>query len=274
MERENCVKKPLQKIFYQKKTQSLHMGRIRKSPSVTLILITVFTSLMLIGSVSSQSIPKPSVPTFTLTFQDNSYTILPRIMRTTDPYTGVQTRSNTAPIYVQNKTIQVTITNQPFAPYTDSNGNTIGLVYDVRYKGHYSSTWWSLSPHVYFNQSNSATTEIPVAFAGNYDQTGGIASLNGNPTPDVKIDFQVQALTGHIELLNGLYNFTGESSGWSSTKTITTIRNSNLSFTNLNSKRFFSNSYHLPNFNSCRSRVFLVDDSTLLPFNTLYCSPN
>jgi hypothetical protein len=199
------------------------MGRIRKSPSVTLFLITVFTSLMLIGSVSSQSIPKPSVPTFTLSFQDNSYTILPRIMRTTDPYTGVQTRSNTTPIYVQNKTIQVTITNQPFAPYTDSNGNTIGLVYDVRYKGHYSSTWWSLSPHVYFNQSNSATTEIPVAFAGNYDQTGGIASLNGNPTPDVKIDFQVQALTGYIELLNGLYNFTGESSGWSSTKTITTI---------------------------------------------------
>jgi len=69
------------------------------SKSATLLLITVLvvSSLIIISSASAQSIPKPSVPEFTVASKD------------------------------QNETIIITIKNQPFTSYTDSDGDVVRL---------------------------------------------------------------------------------------------------------------------------------------------------
>ena len=86
------------------------MNRVSKSLALILILIIAISSLslMMVKPASAQSIPKPSVPQFTLTFQDNTYVVQPTTFATTDPYTGKQTiTGSTIGAYVANASITV-----------------------------------------------------------------------------------------------------------------------------------------------------------------------
>lgn len=173
------------------------------------------------------SIAKPSVPEFTVKIVDRSYD-----GSWIDPNTG---QNVSRPGYhVENYTIDVTIKNQPFTSYWVMEGVanwTVYFYYNVRFKRHYSGDWMNAySPsNTYPKQSNSTYTVLTYTHSSDNEWfLGGIMPVL---TPGTQIDFQVQALIGYV---HRVYNpdatdqlqmwpwvFTGETSGWSSTQTIT-----------------------------------------------------
>jgi hypothetical protein len=113
---------------------------MRKNVALLFILILTVSGLIMVRPAYSAI--KPSVPEFTLEVVHSSddhpaiYSI--------DPYTGenmtiVQARVD----YITE--IVITIKNQPFTPYKDSNGNWIELYYNVQSKGHFSDSWNTVS---------------------------------------------------------------------------------------------------------------------------------
>ena len=105
------------------------MGSASKTFALFLILIIALSSLSLLvaRSASAQSTPIPSVPQFTLTYVDNSHYVSPTY--SIDPYTGKMVMSQEG-YYQQNKSIEMTVTNQAFKPYQDANKNWVLLSYN------------------------------------------------------------------------------------------------------------------------------------------------
>jgi hypothetical protein len=211
------------------------VNRVNKRVALLLITMVAASSLMMGGSTFAQSIPKPSVPEFTVEYVDSSYYVPP--VYGIDQYSGktVQTGGG---FTVQNKTIQVTIKNQPFTPYDNENGHTIRLRYRLSYKGHYAE-YWNNYPRLgledkYINPSSSHTI---VMFGLGIE---GIDHYISDPhvdldvlSPGDKVDFKVQATIGYYTIAEGyssgpigVYDtshliFHGELSDWSSTQTLT-----------------------------------------------------
>lgn len=205
---------------------------------VTLLLIVVLTlsSLLMVELASAQSIPKPLVPEFNLKYVDRSYDVPPTYG--VDQYTGRNVIVYEG-YHVDNKSIEFTFKNQPFAPYADSSGNSIRLFYNFRFRGSYGDAW------TYYPEDSNGQSVIhygggiqvddtkmypPMYAASNSDYT--VVSLSlillGPPVsrqaiPDgVVVNFQAQALIGHFDRTeNGYYILTGESSDWSNTRSIT-----------------------------------------------------
>jgi hypothetical protein len=82
------------------------------------------------------SIPKPSVPEFTIEYIDKSYDVQPTYG--INQYTG-QNVTTVAGYHVDKRTVEFTIKNQPFTTYRDSNGNNISLYCNFRFKGRYET---------------------------------------------------------------------------------------------------------------------------------------
>jgi hypothetical protein len=138
---------------------------------------------------------------------------------------------------VDSKSIEFTIKNQQFTPYIDSSGNTIGLYYNFRYKGNYVNNWTYYPENsngqsvIHYNGGLGYDYEMypPIYGASNSDYTLltlGLSFLGpplGQTIPiGVNVNFQAQALIGYFNKNEfGYYILTGESSDWSSTKTIT-----------------------------------------------------
>jgi hypothetical protein len=222
------------------------MGSLNKSFSLLIILILAASSLIVVKPAFAQSIPKPSVPEFTVKYVDYSYDVPPTYG--IDQYSGKSVITQ-AGYHVDNRTMVFTIKNHPFNSYNDSSGNYITLYYNFRFKGHYGDQWsycpfyvfhnlktnqlqvqttHSYGPYsggffTYYSASNSDYTVIPISF---YTLTGFDSGTQSIPSGS-PVDFQVQAQIGHIDdMPSGLmagdyYSFTGESSDWSSTQTIT-----------------------------------------------------
>ena len=189
------------------------------SRSVVLVLFALLalSGLVMAGSVSAQSVTKPSVPEFTVELVDNSYDI--PITYYTDPYTG-ETITNEGG-HVENKSIEVWIKNQPFTPYDDAEGHEVNLYYNVRVKGHFEEDW---SLPITFSGSDSAdripqsSSEYTVLSLANYYPSGA------------QVDYQVEAFLGHFytDYYPEGHVFAwpvrvfqvDEISGWSSTQTI------------------------------------------------------
>jgi hypothetical protein len=85
------------------------MERIDKSLSLLLILII---SLTIVGTSFAQTIPKPSVPEFTVRYVDLSYDV--PTTTSIDQYTG-KTITNQG-YHMENRTIQITIEINPLHP--------------------------------------------------------------------------------------------------------------------------------------------------------------
>ena len=121
---------------------------MHKSFSLVLILILTATSLMVVELAFAQSIPKPSVPEFTVELFDSSHDILPT--STIDPFTG-QTITD-AGSHVEARTIEIRIKNEPFTPFAVTEGSTnwtAYFFYNIRWKGHYEQGW-----HEIYNPSD------------------------------------------------------------------------------------------------------------------------
>ena len=162
--------------------------------NATLLLITVFAvlSLVMVETVCGQQpIPKPSVPEFT--------------------------------VNVVNGIIEVRIKNQPFDDYYDANrGSTIFFYYNIRVKQHSASNWGELyNPSDGFLHQDDLAEYTEVSYSSSRWGFKTISFPSG-----VQVDFQVEAMIGytHRQVSGGLivpWIFTGETSGWSDTQTIT-----------------------------------------------------
>lgn len=207
------------------------MGCVSKGFSLLLVVVLAFSSLVVVESVFAQSIPKPSTPEFSLKYIDLSYDVPPTYG--VDQFTG-KTVITQQGYHVDNQSIAFKIKNQPFTSHNDSSGNNISLYYNFKFKGHFGTEW----SHYPFNDNGQGTRryfstffvliyQSPKLPASNSEYTNivlGLPFLFGvaNPSVGSQVDFQVQALIGHIDYAgDGFYSFTGQSSDWSNTQTIT-----------------------------------------------------
>jgi hypothetical protein len=184
-------------------------------PSKILSLLTIFilmASTALTVNSSCALASKPSVPGFTVAYVDHSYDIPPTYGK--DAYTG-QTKIITGGSHVDNRTIDVTIQNQLFTPYLDSNNNTVGLYYSIRSKGYFDN-WSDSSVHVTNGvqaSTTSASTVVSIDIGYWGVQQGG------------QIDFQVAAVAGYpasdAAYCGSVHFNTVSQSDWSSSQTIT-----------------------------------------------------
>lgn len=183
---------------------------------------------MIAEQANAQSIPKPSAPEFTLNLTEHPYDVLP--LTTTDPYTGNNITARVG-YQVQNMSVELIITNQPFTPYQNSNDNTISLYYNVSWKGHYENGWHTSLPH--YPASNSSYTVL--AFGINIPEYANFPAIKlGNFPIESQLDFRIEALIGyyakvtvHLIADDDLSPFVdrdvfyGETSDWSSIQTVT-----------------------------------------------------
>ena len=204
------------------------MGNIRKSLSSILVLILALSISIAFTPAFAQTptpspvpIPTPSIPQFTVKFVNSSYVI--PASSSINPYTSQNITSPSQ--YIENDSVQVIVNNQPFTPQWVQEGSSTfidSLFYNVRMKGHFTDNWTELyNPNVdYPIQSNSNYTLV---YSLNVDSNGASSGY--------QLDFQVQALIGAVHrgynasATNQLemypYVFTGETSDWSNTQTIT-----------------------------------------------------
>jgi hypothetical protein len=198
------------------------MPKLKSSTFVAMLLalsLSVIASQPAVGSLT-----KPSIPEFTVTYVDNSYDVPPATTSWTDPYTGKTTTSTVPGYYVENKSIQITITNQPFTSYKDENGSYVALYYDIMAKGHFEEEWHNGNPSMdsyCLYSSNSSTTVISEPIS--------------NISDGAQIDFQIRALIGTYSRVYGtpvppfgtpyhdVFVGVGEASDWSDTHTITIL---------------------------------------------------
>jgi len=200
------------------------MGSIGKGFSLLLVVILAVSSLMMVENAGAQSIPKPSVPEFTVEAVDHSYVV--PTSTSIDPYSGQQI---THPSYkVENKTIDIRIKNQPFSS-TNIDGNVTGLFYIIGWKGHYENWAEFYDGNDYFNTNHYDTNKYWGIEASNSAYTVYSFSIFNSLPVGSEIDFQVKAVIGfnflyfggHIQPIGTVFHYVQESD-WSKTQTITT----------------------------------------------------
>jgi hypothetical protein len=218
------------------------MGSINKSFSLLAIVLLAVSSLIMAKtacaqtvpepSLPAQTIPKPSVPEFSLKYIDLSYDVAPT--HGTDQYSG-KTVITQDGYHVDNRSLQFTIKNQPFTPYTDTSGNKIGLYYNFRIKGAYGTAW----DYYPFAPNGVTTSRYGGIFWGNSTESpADLAQSNSEYTTiaieipgvyrvpaEAQLDVQAQAIIGYMVpsdymMAGHVYVFTGQYGDWSDTQTI------------------------------------------------------
>ncbi len=180
---------------------------------------------------SSVPIPTPSIPTFTVQPVGPPYTV------PTTYSLNQSTGQVVAQIGYTNEFsyVVVTIKNQPFTSYFDSNlAQNILFYYNIQIKNHNESSWSDIytADNGYLTQSDSDYTNTSIPLSN--------LSEVGIPIPEgTQTDIQVEAMIGYV---SRVYNpnatslldmypweFTGQTSGWSNTQTVTIPANVPLS---------------------------------------------
>jgi hypothetical protein len=223
------------------------MDSTNKFFSLLLVAILAVSSLIMVESAFAQTqtpypvpIPKPSVPEFSVKFIDLSYTT--PTTYSIDPNTGQNVTHFGS--YIANKTIEVTIKNQPFAPifipyYDTGRGWHISMHYNIRVKAHHEENWTNLYlrediSYLSENVPSKSVSEYTFLSYNSYQPISENTYIMGGKKidfpPGSQVDFQVEALAGYIQRIWNPnftsqldmypYVFTGESSGWSSTQTV------------------------------------------------------
>jgi disulfide bond formation protein DsbB len=207
------------------------MGSIGKRVSLLLVVILAVSSLIVVESAFAQT-PTPSIPTFTVQL------VGPPYIHPTTYQLDQSTGQIVANIGYSNEysAVELTIKNQPLV-FDYSNVHLIGafgFYYNIQIKPHSSSGDWIDIYHAwdygYGVPSNSEYTNLSFSIEGQM----GVGVLAGT-----QLDIQVQAMIGSIgRQYNpnasspiGMYPyvFSGETSAWSSTQTISIPANFPLS---------------------------------------------
>ena len=192
---------------------------MRKSAALLVLLILIVSDIM-VAAPACAAVTKPSVPEFTWKLGAHPYDVA--AATSTDFYTGETVITDG--YHVENRSLEVTIKNQPYTSYMDAGGFYTRLSYKFRFNGLYEENWimYPTYPYGSFNASHSDYTVISIPFSS--------YPLNDVSTGS-QVDFQVQALNGHEDKIytgtfgtsetDFYYEFVGETSNWSSTQTLT-----------------------------------------------------
>jgi len=177
--------------------------------------------------VSAQAGFKPSVPQFSVKLVDSSYDVPPSTTTVTDPYTGKESIVTNSGYHVSDRTIEVTIKNQPFTPYKKENAWTPPkLYYKIQFKGHFEEKWNT------FPWLNSEGKVVPSdsEYTVVSSQSGitGITYMINHLEAGSQLDFRVQAVIGYDKgifaqdhpLPVGTEFIVETSSNWSNIQTI------------------------------------------------------
>jgi hypothetical protein len=183
------------------------MSKAGRVACLLLLPLLVASCLVMVQSVSAQSIPIPSLPTFTTTIVNSNGT----------------------------QSLQITIQNQALSSL--KNGQTYHLYYNIRIKGHTIEDWKEIYPLKYGASSQDTVyVESPYVYApiqSSSDKT--ILSIPNTVYPsDTQLDIQVQTIIGHDSQfwvsdhptqpqISGYYEAAiafDNSSDWSSTQTV------------------------------------------------------
>ena len=191
---------------------------------ITALLLSTLAVTVLFGTVKAESsIPKPSVPEFTLVLVDSSYDV--PTTYSIDPYTGENVTHQG--YHVENKKIGIRIKNQLFTSYyNDSIGQTVNFYYKIRFKGHFEEDWTELYrasdgyPHQWSDSDYTILT-----FLSETGKTIEATGFSKTFQDGAQVDYQVEAMVGYIHrdasIAFAPWVFTGEESGWSETLTLT-----------------------------------------------------
>ena len=173
-------------------------------------------TLLTVKPANAQSIPKPSIPEFTVQWIDKSYDV----SQTTsiDPYTG-KTIINPAH-HVENKSIEFSIKNQKW-------DDVYGIHYNIRVKGHFEVNWTYVFPinnSPTMNNSEYTNLVFTSTDGERYESFSNSWATIYAPS-DGMLDFQVKAFVrGYVpsnSMYGGMVETTLEESDWSSAQTIT-----------------------------------------------------
>ena len=186
--------------------------------ALAIFVMLSLVSLMLVESATAQSIPKPSIPTFTIQL------LGPQYANPTTYHLDQTSGQIVADIGYTNEYsyLEVTIKNQPLV-FDYSNVHLIGafgFYYNIQIKPHSSSQWVDIyrsSADGYLVPSNSEYTTTSI-------------SVDGYGLAGTQTDIHIEAMIGEIgRQYNpnatsplGMYPYTfhGETSDWSKTQTI------------------------------------------------------
>jgi hypothetical protein len=194
------------------------MARLGKYLTVCLVVILVVTSTTQLTG-NAQTIPKPTVPEFTVRYADNSYDV--PTTTSIDPYTG-KTITNQG-YHVEKISTELSIKNQPFTPFqlnVDGDSRTINLYYNIHIKGHYSTSW-----NYYQRYNGSSDGNL----RQNYSSSYTTVPINQYMPKEGALDIQIEAMVGYevgvISSVPGAPGtarvIRGENSGWSNIQTVT-----------------------------------------------------
>jgi len=146
---------------------------------IFLLMSGLFMLIVTSAPVLARS--QPSVPQFSVNLIDTSYDQPSGFTTTYDPYTGEKTTTERPGYRVNRFDIEVTIKNQPFAPYINEKGYKINLYYQIKIKPHFSEDWADFD---YYIKSNSADT---------------VVVLFNKYAVGSQLDIKVNAVAGYID---------------------------------------------------------------------------
>ncbi len=190
------------------------MGVSYKPLALLFITALLASNLLMVEASSAQSIPKPSVPEFTVYLVNHPYDVPSTSPTyTTDPYTGEQKQvtPGSAGYHADNVSIELWILNKEPCY---SNGTTDFTPYfNVRTKGHFDQDWADLGfiiqlpyvmhcdatrPYLYKYQSAQTGNAYTVLTYSSTVPVQYYFSDTIKYPPNATVDFQVKAAIGHI----------------------------------------------------------------------------
>jgi len=214
----------LGKDFYALTHCILIMNTVNKTLTLTIISLLLSSLLVLsVAPVNVQAVSKPSVPQFTVKFVDSYYDIPPSTTTTIDTYTGQEITLN-IPGNIVHRHIEVTIKNQHFTPYKDSNGINYYLYFFVQSKGSFGDEWqnWGSTVQNIHPMGEGFQSSTPELYL-----QGNVVSGPANYAAGAQVDFRVEARIGHYYCTNpdSMWAFMAfeadVTSGWSNVQTFT-----------------------------------------------------
>jgi hypothetical protein len=178
---------------------------------------------------------------------DNSYDVPTRY--SVDPFTGKNVVVEPG-YHIEDKKVVISIKNMPYTEYKDASGHTLEVYYNVQWKGHFSDSWEGHDLPSYLGSYAAASNYVGESSGGqtklidpnaSYTELPYSVQYNGSSSYNLRIydvsaggqiDFQVKTLVGYYITLqttpnqldprtHDYYVFSGQSSGWSDTQTVT-----------------------------------------------------
>jgi hypothetical protein len=175
---------------------------LSKKFALILIFIIAVSCVLLVESVVAPVTmpvnPESAPEIVSIKINSNHYWRPPTY--STNPYTGVTTETVLGK-YVPNGTIEITIKNRPFTPYTDKNGNNINIYYTIfaigssgpSFDWNYILEYEPIPWYSVYQSDDDYTVITAIYFAGLAPQPHLTPSYEGQT-----ISFRVQAVEGHF----------------------------------------------------------------------------